>query len=184
VLAGGEVFVGVGSDHTDRALERLSIPAAKQACPKVAGTAVWRLDEVEDHWDRLELRAWVGHAARHAGFDVAGRTTRGTEERPWPEELRDQNDAGSRPVEMPPDGSALYQEGTVASLLAPRDLIAAVQAQAAVTLDQAVIFGGTLPLRGGRFIPSAEFIAELYDPIHDRRLRCAYRVRLLSWLAD
>ena len=50
------IFVGVGSDHTDRKLEAWDIPRAKQICPNVIGATVWPLDEVSDHWDELILR--------------------------------------------------------------------------------------------------------------------------------
>ncbi|HET6550620.1 MAG TPA: DUF2848 family protein [Solirubrobacter sp.] len=56
----GERFVGVGSDHTDRALERDSVTFAKQLCPKVVAREVWRLADVLPHWDRLVLRAFHG----------------------------------------------------------------------------------------------------------------------------
>jgi hypothetical protein len=57
--ANGDLFVTVGSDHTDRELERTDIPASKQVCPKVLGRAGWRFSEVADHWDSLELRSWI-----------------------------------------------------------------------------------------------------------------------------
>ena len=52
-------WVTIASDQTDRFVERHSVPAAKQLCPKVLAPVVWPLAEVEDHWDDLELRAWV-----------------------------------------------------------------------------------------------------------------------------
>jgi 2-keto-4-pentenoate hydratase/2-oxohepta-3-ene-1,7-dioic acid hydratase in catechol pathway len=48
-------FVSVGSDHTDRKLEAISIPYAKQACPKPVATEAWPLEEVLVHWDQLYL---------------------------------------------------------------------------------------------------------------------------------
>ncbi|PSP82459.1 DUF2848 domain-containing protein [Halobacteriales archaeon QS_1_68_17] len=57
---GDGVYVGVGSDHTDRDLETESIELAKSVCPNVIGEAVWRLTDVIDHWDDLELRSWTG----------------------------------------------------------------------------------------------------------------------------
>lgn len=51
--------VAVGSDHTDRALEREDLAASKRACPKVVSTETWRLDDVADAWDRLVLRCEV-----------------------------------------------------------------------------------------------------------------------------
>lgn len=53
------IYVGVGSDHTDRHLEELDIPRAKQICPNVISHRVWPLSEVRDHWDELMLEARV-----------------------------------------------------------------------------------------------------------------------------
>lgn len=58
------VHVTVGSDHTDRALEQQSIPLSKQAVPKVVAGEAWPLAEVADHWDQLQLEAWVGEDSR------------------------------------------------------------------------------------------------------------------------
>lgn len=55
----GELWVGVGSDHTCRALEAVSVPASKQCCAKPMGRVLWPFHEVEAHWDRLELRSYV-----------------------------------------------------------------------------------------------------------------------------
>jgi hypothetical protein len=52
-------WVTIASDQTDRFVERHSVPAAKQLCPKVLAPVVWPLAEVQGHWDDLELRAWV-----------------------------------------------------------------------------------------------------------------------------
>lgn len=60
---GARVWVGVGSDHTDRELERHDILSSKQVCPKVVGRDVWALDDVRAVWDNLQLRSWVGGAA-------------------------------------------------------------------------------------------------------------------------
>ena len=53
------LWLGVGSDHTDRKAETMGIALSKQLCAKVVGKALWRLDEVASHWDRLILRAHV-----------------------------------------------------------------------------------------------------------------------------
>jgi 2-keto-4-pentenoate hydratase/2-oxohepta-3-ene-1,7-dioic acid hydratase in catechol pathway len=52
-------YVGVGSDHTDRELERDSVPLSKAVCPNVVSDRVWRLDDCRDHWDEIELRSWT-----------------------------------------------------------------------------------------------------------------------------
>lgn len=56
-----EVYVGVGSDHTDRDMETESIVIAKSLCPNVVGEDLWVLDDVIDHWDQIELRSWTGN---------------------------------------------------------------------------------------------------------------------------
>ncbi|HVJ51829.1 MAG TPA: DUF2848 domain-containing protein [Aliidongia sp.] len=55
------LWVGIGSDHTDRAAEAYSVALSKQLCPKPIGPALWRFDEIVDHWDALRLSA---HATR------------------------------------------------------------------------------------------------------------------------
>jgi hypothetical protein len=53
------LYVGVGSDHTDRAVEAYRVTVAKQMCPKPIGRELWRFEDVEPRWDRLILRSWV-----------------------------------------------------------------------------------------------------------------------------
>jgi Protein of unknown function (DUF2848) len=50
-------YVGVGSDHTARNLERFDILDSKRACPKVMAPAVWRHGDVCERWDELEIRS-------------------------------------------------------------------------------------------------------------------------------
>jgi hypothetical protein len=57
-LADG-LWVGLGSDHTDRKAEAVGIALSKQLCGKPVGTQVWRYEEVEPHWDQLILRSFV-----------------------------------------------------------------------------------------------------------------------------
>ncbi len=59
-LEGGEPrYLTVGSDHTDRSLERESFLLSKQIYPKVIPPIVWSYDEVVEHWDDLILRMYV-----------------------------------------------------------------------------------------------------------------------------
>ena len=58
-VAGAPRWVTVGSDHTDRDLERHSLAASKQLYPKILAPTVWPLAEVLSHWDALILRSWV-----------------------------------------------------------------------------------------------------------------------------
>jgi Protein of unknown function (DUF2848) len=57
VSAPDALYVGVGSDHTDRKVEAYGVTVSKQMCPKPVGRELWRIAEVEDHWDRLVLRS-------------------------------------------------------------------------------------------------------------------------------
>jgi hypothetical protein len=50
--------IGLGSDHTDRGLERTSVALSKQLCAKVVAPTLWQLDDLESHWDVIELRSW------------------------------------------------------------------------------------------------------------------------------
>ena len=63
----GELYVGVGSDHTDRELERRSILESKRACPKLLGPNVWRFEEVAAEWDLLELSSTAGGRSYQCG---------------------------------------------------------------------------------------------------------------------
>jgi hypothetical protein len=58
------IFVGTGSDHTDRKVETYSVTVSKQMCDKVVAPVLWELEDVRDHWDRMILRshAWIGGA--------------------------------------------------------------------------------------------------------------------------
>lgn len=55
VLANGNTYIGIGSDHTDRKLESISVPKAKQVCPKPIGKELWNYDDIKDHWDQIKL---------------------------------------------------------------------------------------------------------------------------------
>jgi hypothetical protein len=57
----GRIFVGLGSDHTDRKVETYSITVSKQMCDKVVAPVLWELEDVAGHWDQLILRsfAWI-----------------------------------------------------------------------------------------------------------------------------
>lgn len=59
VVAGGETYVVAASDHTDRSIEAHGIQRAKQAAPDVVSREAWRLSDVRDHWDEIELHAYV-----------------------------------------------------------------------------------------------------------------------------
>jgi hypothetical protein len=136
IVHAGEAFVTIGSDHTDRAAERLDVPLSKRSCDKVLGTTAWRLAEVADRWDSLGLRSWVGA-----------------------------------------DASQPYQDGSLASLLPPGELLASIPWRTK-SLDF-VLFCGTLPTVGGVAL-SPRFKAHICDPRTERLLELDYAVETVD----
>ncbi len=53
------LWVGAGSDHTDRKLETVGVAEAKQMCAKPVAPALWRYEDVAGHWDDLVLRSYA-----------------------------------------------------------------------------------------------------------------------------
>jgi hypothetical protein len=53
------LWVGIGSDHTDRKAEASGIALSKQLCGKPVGPQLWSYADVEGHWDELVLRSWA-----------------------------------------------------------------------------------------------------------------------------
>lgn len=138
---GGRMWVGVGSDHTDRQVETYGVTASKQMCDKPLAPVFWAFDEVAPHWDRLTLRAHV-------------------------------IENGERKV---------YQEGSVAAMLAPLDLIGRYLGSGDRLRASTVMFCGTLAARGG-VRPTERFEFEMEDPVLGRKIAHAYSVRILPVL--
>ncbi len=137
---GGRLWVGTGSDHTDRAVETYGVTVSKQMCDKPMAPTFWAFDEVAPHWDRLILRAHV-------------------------------TEGGAR---------VLYQEGSVAAMLDPRDLIARYAKDGRLA-DDTLMFCGTLAAKGG-VRPTVQFEFELEDPVKGRKIAHAYTARTLPIL--
>jgi hypothetical protein len=55
----GVLWVGAGSDQTDRKVESYNITVSKQMCDKPIAPELWPYAEVRPHWDRLVLRSWA-----------------------------------------------------------------------------------------------------------------------------
>ena len=56
---GGGLYVGVGSDHTDRVVETIGVTVSKQMCDKPIASTFWPWGEVSGHWSQLMLRSWI-----------------------------------------------------------------------------------------------------------------------------
>src|SRR5215212_555762 len=127
------LWIGLGSDHTDRKAETMGIALSKQLCGKVMGALLWRLDEITDHWDRIVIRSFATIGAERM----------------------------------------LYQEGPLAAMRHPDDLIARYSDKALA--PQTIMFCGTLGAKGG-IRPASRFEMELEDPVLNRRMTHAYDV--------
>jgi hypothetical protein len=136
----GKLYVGVGSDHTDRKVEAYNVTVSKQMCEKPMAGELWAFDDVKAHWDKLILRSW---ACAH-----------GTK--------------------------VLYQDGAVAAMRPPQDLIERYAASRALA-DGTVMFCGTLAAKGG-IRPAPRFAFEIEDPVRGLWLRHGYDVEALPIL--
>ena len=137
--AAGTLFVGVGSDHTDRAVEREDVAKSKQLCRKVVGGRVWRLDDIGPHWDHVILRSFADGAAQP------------------------------------------YQQGPVASLLDPQEILRQVKARTGRDLDDVLVFSGTIPL-AGELAYASRFRVVLVDELHAMHLEAEYAIEVSDLL--
>jgi Protein of unknown function (DUF2848) len=71
----GRLWVGAGSDHTDREVEKYGVTVSKQMCDKPLAPVFWRYDEVAPHWDRLLLRSHVVEDGKRVLYQDGGVTT-------------------------------------------------------------------------------------------------------------
>jgi hypothetical protein len=55
----GRLWVGAGSDHTDREVEKYGVSVSKQLCDKPLAPVFWDFEEIAPHWDQLVLRAHI-----------------------------------------------------------------------------------------------------------------------------
>ncbi|OZI22389.1 hypothetical protein CAL18_06025 [Bordetella genomosp. 7] len=139
--AGGDMFVSIASDHTDRKLEAHSVALSKQVCAKPVGTTAWRLADVAEYWDELVVRAYIVEN----GAEV------------------------------------LYQEGPLATLRTPGELIAGYTQGQPLPEGTGMTCGTVAAIGGIR--PSTTFIMELADPRRQRVLRHRYDVEVLPEVA-
>lgn len=142
MVKGGEWWVSIASDHTDRQLETHSVAWSKQICTKPVATQAWRLAEVLPHWDRLILRSWI----KEDGQDK------------------------------------LYQDGTLAALRTPLELLDLLGQTLALPQDGLAMSCGTVGAIGG--IRSAtQFRMCLEDPVLGRRIEHGYGTCVLPMVA-
>ena len=66
------LWVGVGSDHTDREVETYGVAVSKQLCDKPVAAEFWSYEDVHEHWDRLVLRSWIDDDVLYQEGPLAG----------------------------------------------------------------------------------------------------------------
>jgi hypothetical protein len=61
VLVGvnGRIYLGIGSDHTARDVEREDIATSKRVCPKPLGHSLLRIGTLDASFDALKLESWI-----------------------------------------------------------------------------------------------------------------------------
>lgn len=57
IMKNSKLYIGLGSDHSDRELEAISVPKAKQICLKPISYDVWEYDEIKEHFSQIKLSA-------------------------------------------------------------------------------------------------------------------------------
>jgi hypothetical protein len=60
----GRLWVGTGSDHTDREVETYGVSVSKQMCDKPIAAEFWPMVDVAPHWDKLMLRAHISEQGK------------------------------------------------------------------------------------------------------------------------
>ena len=63
----GRLFLSVGSDHTDRDIERSSVAESKAACPKPVSKTAVALDGLSLDWDAIDAHSTVDGAEYQRG---------------------------------------------------------------------------------------------------------------------
>lgn len=58
--AGGEWFLGCGSDVFDKRVEALNAAKSKHLYPNQISRDIWRLADIAEHLDSVILRSWIG----------------------------------------------------------------------------------------------------------------------------
>ncbi|WP_322895569.1 MULTISPECIES: DUF2848 domain-containing protein [unclassified Yoonia] len=56
---GNRLYLGLGSDHTDRKLEAYSVAHSKQICPKPMAPVLWDYDDVAGHLDDIRILSFI-----------------------------------------------------------------------------------------------------------------------------
>ncbi len=181
---GGRMWVGAGSDHTDREVETYGVTVSKQMCDKPVAPVFWAFDDVAPHWDRLTLRAHViengerkiyqegSVAAMLKPLDLIGRCALPAGTAGVPPALSQQT--ALLPPPYPPPQAGEGRVGAAGGTPAVPD-------GKVLLPENTLMFCGTLAARGG-VPPTARFEFEIEDPVLGRSIAHSYSVRILPVL--
>ena len=64
---GDALYLGIGSDHTARDIEREDIEKSKAVCPKPIGKTLVRVDAFGESYDAMTLESWIDGEAYQSG---------------------------------------------------------------------------------------------------------------------
>lgn len=53
-----KIYIGVGSDHTDRKLESVSVLKSKQVCPKPLSKKLWLYEDIKEYWNNIRIESY------------------------------------------------------------------------------------------------------------------------------
>lgn len=68
VQAGDRRWLGLGSDHTDRALETHSVAMSKQVCAKPCAAELWPWEQVAGRLEEIRLESWIEEGGEWAPY--------------------------------------------------------------------------------------------------------------------
>src|SRR6202012_2414823 len=69
------LWLGIGSDHTDRKAEAIGVTLSKQMCAKPVGARLWRFGDIAPHGEKLILRSFVPRAGTRRLYQEGPVTT-------------------------------------------------------------------------------------------------------------
>jgi hypothetical protein len=78
--------------------------------------------------------------------------------------------------------ATLYQEGRLGTLLNPAELMSFVKSKIPGSLENLIIFSGTMGMVTGEFVFGQTFSTQLIDEKRNRRLEISYDIRPLNYL--
>lgn len=138
LISEGSYYITLGSDHTDRDIERRSIAESKASCPKPIADVAFPLEDAVKEWEKISLKSETFRSGA------------------WKQ----------------------YQKGKVTDLIQPLKLAAMLQEENGGIPRNLVMFLGTVPIEGGKFIFSEGFRGSMFHVNSNFSLNLEYRIEV------